>query len=101
MSATATQSGGYNSRGQSRNYAPDGMDFVDCSNFKKNRWKYVGETQPEPESDITDVDTQNATIIRHGDIIDLDKRKSSNCCRNIILDSGTENGLIKATQPIY
>jgi len=51
------------------------MDFVDCSNFKKNRWKYVGETQPEPESDITDVDTQNATIIRHGDIIDLDKRK--------------------------
>lgn len=66
MSATATESGVY---------APEGMRFVDWSNFNENHRKYVGETQPVPESDITDVDTQNATIIKYGEITDFDKRK--------------------------
>lgn len=66
MSVTETQSGGY---------APESQRFVEWSDFNENRWKYVGETQPMPESDITDVDTQNATTIKYDEIADLDKRK--------------------------
>lgn len=66
MNATAAQSDGY---------APESQRFVEWSDFNEKRWKYVGETQPVPESDITDVDTQNATIIRYDKIADFEKRK--------------------------
>jgi hypothetical protein len=66
MSATETQSGGY---------APESQRFVEWSDFNENRWKYVGETQPIPKSDITDVDTANETIIRYDKISDFDKRE--------------------------
>jgi len=56
MSVTATQSDGY---------APESQQFVEWTDFNENRWKYVGETKLRSESDITDVDTQNATVIRY------------------------------------
>jgi len=73
MSTTASQSDSCGPESENENYAPEGVPFVDWSEFNENRWKYVGETQPEPESDITDVDTQNGTAIRY----DLDCQAGS------------------------
>lgn len=75
MSATASQSDSCSPESKNGNYAPEGMDFIDWSNFNENRWKYIGETQPVPESDITDVDAGNATIIRYDKVTDINKRE--------------------------
>lgn len=66
MSTTETQSGGYTSESQR---------FIEWSDFNEKRWKYVGETRPMPTSDITDVDAENETVIRHDEITDYHKRK--------------------------
>jgi hypothetical protein len=75
MSTTASQSDSCGPESENENYAPEGVPFVDWSEFNENRWKYVGETQPLPESDITDVDANNETIIRYDKIADINKRK--------------------------
>jgi hypothetical protein len=83
MSATATQSGGY---------APESQRFVDWSNFNEKPWRYVEGGISPPDTDITDVDTQNATAIRYDKDCrqNIDKRKKFE--RLSEYNSGLRNG---------
>ncbi|SEO66876.1 hypothetical protein SAMN05216388_101697 [Halorientalis persicus] len=83
MSVTTTQSDGY---------APESQRFVDWSNFKENRWKYVGETQPVPEPNIWTPDHSNATVIRYDKDCQQDPKKRKKFKRLSEYNSGLRNG---------
>lgn len=80
MSTTATKSGGY---------APESQRFVEWSDFNENRWRYAGETIDKPKPNVSNPDTQNATVIRY----DIDCRHDSKNRRKYKLLSEYNTGL--------